>query len=634
MHEALHILKKYWNHDSFRPAQWSIISDVLAKKDVIALLPTGGGKSVCFQIPALMQDGICIVVSPLIALMEDQINTLQNKNIKAMAITSGISYQELDQKLDNCIYGNYKFLYLSPERLQQELVQQRIKLMNVNLIAVDEAHCISQWGHDFRPAYRNILSLRELQTETPIIALTATATPPVVRDMVEELNLEEPAIHRNSFFRENLSYNVIRTEDKFHKITRLLQNKEDTAIIYVRNRNATIEISEFLNKLGYKAGAYHGGLKMETRAKRLQDWMQNHINIMVATTAFGMGIDKPDVRQVIHLNLPESIESYFQEAGRAGRDGQPATSTIITNDSDIPVLRNQFLVNLPDANDAKFIYKKLNSYFRIAYGEGENETFNFNFSKFCEQYALNASKTYNTLQLLDRCSVLKLSQQFRKKTEIQFIISGNQVSNFINDNIKYEVLVKALLRTYGGIFENAAAVNLSAICKKAGIAENAAVEMLEQLEKGEIISFNYAQQDTSITFLVPREDDSTINPLIQYIKLQNTSKKEKIEAILSYIVNDKECRSKQLLKYFGEEEVADCGICSVCTTKTSDLSRDEMNEIYKKIMRLIKDGERDSRYLVDNIGHQEAHILWVLRLLTERKIISRSQTNKYKIYEG
>ncbi|MDT0644034.1 ATP-dependent DNA helicase RecQ [Zunongwangia sp. F363] len=631
MQQALHILQRHWGHSQFRPQQWPIIEALLEKKDVIALLPTGGGKSVCFQIPALLQEGICIVISPLIALMKDQVDTLQQKNIKAMALTGGMHYEDLDKNLDNCIYGNYKFLYLSPERLQQDLVQERIKQMNVNLIAIDEAHCISQWGHDFRPAYRNISLLRNLKPEVPFVALTATATAEVVEDMRTELEMPDSLLIKRSFERENIAYNVLSAEDKQYRLLQLLKNKGESAIIYVRSRNATIETTTFLKKNGHSAEAFHGGLKNEEKADKLEKWLQNNFNIMVATTAFGMGIDKPDVRQVIHLNLPESLESYFQEAGRAGRDGRPAISTIITNPGDIPILKNQFLINLPDVEDVKVVYKKLNSYFRVAYSEGENENYDFNFSEFCNQYDLNAIKTYNALQMLDRCSIIRMSQQFQRKTEMQFIISDKQLSYYLRDNSASDKLVKAILRTYGGIFENKININLSAICKKANISEEKALEILKAMERDEVIDFTHSKHDASVTFLVPREDETSINPVATFIKLHKQNKKDKIESVLDYISNNKTCRSLQLLKYFGENPENPCGICSVCLESNIPLDRTGMNTIYKEIEALLKNREMSSRELVEKISFPEQHILKVLQLLIEKRIISRTATNQYKI---
>jgi len=631
LQEALYILHKYWGYSKFRPLQEPIISTLLEKKDVIALLPTGGGKSICFQVPALMQDGICLVVSPLIALMEDQVNALKQKGIKAMALTSGMSFDELDKSLDNCIYGNYKFLYLSPERLQQEIVQERIKQMNLNLIAIDEAHCISQWGHDFRPAYRNLLVLRELQPHIPVVALTATATAKVARDIELQLQLHQVSIFNKSFFRPNIAYNVLKTEDKLYRLSQLLKNKKETAIVYLRTRKATVEISEYLNKKGYKAAAFHGGLPSKEKSAKLNEWLNDEIYIMVATTAFGMGIDKPDVRQVVHFNLPESLESYFQEAGRAGRDEKPALATIITNESDIPMLKNQFLATLPEIEDVKLVYKKLTSYFRIAYGEGENTKHDFNFSHFCDHYQLNSFTTYNVLQLLDRCSIIKLSQQFQKKAALQFIIPNGRLEYYLKENQKYENLVKAILRTYGGIFENKIPVNLFSVCKKVGVSEQQALLILQKLHQDEIIDFEYSRHDASVTFLVPREDDISIHPFSEFIQQQNNTKKRNISSVLSYIRNDKICRSKQLLEYFGETKVKACGICSVCKAENSELTKAGMNEIYREISRILEQTPKSSRNLTEEIIYPEEHVLKVLQLLTDKKIIQRTITNTYKL---
>ncbi|MCG9972529.1 RecQ family ATP-dependent DNA helicase [Christiangramia crocea] len=629
MQKALEILEKYWGFLEFRSQQLEVIESILEERDTLTLFPTGGGKSICFQVPAMMREGICIVVSPLISLMEDQVNSLQQKNIKAIALTGGISYEDLDRKLDNCIFGNYKFLYLSPERLQQELVRERFKQMNINLIAIDEAHCISQWGHDFRPAYRNISELRDLLPDVKMAAFTATATKEVVKDICEQLNLKDPVIHKKSFERSNLQYDVIKTEDKYFRLTQIL--KGESAIIYVRSRNATQEISAFLNKNGITAAAYHGGLKKEEKTEKFQNWLSNKVSVMVATTAFGMGIDKPDVRTVIHIDLPESMESYFQEAGRAGRDGKPAKAIILTNAGDVPVLKNQFLHNLATFEDVKLVYQKLNAYFSIAYGEGENTQHDFNFSGFCHHYHFNSNKAYNALQLLDRCSVLRLSQNYKKKTEIMILLSGNHLDNYLDENPRYSNILRTILRNYGGVFENLIPFNVASVCEKSGVSEEAAIKIFEELAEKEIIEFNISRHDASITFLVPREDESTLNPLAGFIKEYNKTKKEKIEAVLEFVENDRVCKQIQLLEYFGEQNPEPCGKCSVCSQDNKELSRDDMNEIYLGILKIVKNDPKSSREITSSLQYKEDSVLKVLGLLCEKGVLGRTPNNKYKI---
>ena len=428
MKHPIELLEHYWKFSAFKPLQEEIIEAVLANEDCIALLPTGGGKSICFQIPALIKDGICIVVSPLIALMQDQVNTLKEKGIKAMALTSGVTYADIDRMLDNCIFGNYKFLYISPERLQQDLVQERIKQMNVNLIAVDEAHCISQWGHDFRPAYRTIKVLRTLHPNVNVICLTASATRKVVEDIYTQLDCIAPKVFKTSFQRPNLAYLTLDCNDKYFKTVQILKKYSGSSIIYVRNRKATLEISSYLNNLGVTSGYYHGGLSTKEKESQFARWSTDQNQVMVATNAFGMGIDKANVQTVIHHNLPESLESYYQEAGRAGRNNENAYAVILRNSSDEMNSKNQFIKSLPDPSFLKIFYKRLCNYFQISYGEGVNTTHNFNFKLFCSTYNLPSILTYNGLKILDRTSIISLEERF-KNTAFLKIIIGNMIIN-------------------------------------------------------------------------------------------------------------------------------------------------------------------------------------------------------------
>lgn len=626
----IEVLERHWNYTSFRPLQEEIINSVLANEDTFALLPTGGGKSICFQVPALMKEGICIVVSPLIALMKDQVNTLKQKGIKAIALTSGMSYKDLDTQLDNCIYGNYKFLYLSPERLQQPLVQERLQLMQVNLIAVDEAHCISQWGNDFRPAYKNISILRQLHPQVNCIALTASAKYSIIDDIVTNLDFVAPKIFKASFTRSNIAYQVVQTEDKLFQIKHTLNKNQGSSIIYVRNRRATKDISNYLEAQGFSTTFYHGGITNKEKNERLQLWLSEQKLIMVATTAFGMGIDKPNVKNVIHFNLPESLESYYQEAGRAGRDGKSANAIILKQNIDEEHLKNQFLSTLPSSDYVKNIYKKLCNYFQIAYGEGENSTYQFDFKTFCATYKLNPSITYNTLTALDRNSIIALTQHFNFRTKIQFLITNNTLFQYLERHLELNTLVKVLLRTYGGIFDYDTKVNLNLVIDKTDLPEKKVIQQLQLLEKDEIISLEMANTDSEITFLKPREDEITINPIIKTIQQQHQLKHQQVEAVINYVNNDRTCKNIQLLKYFGEKSKDNCGICSVCV-QSKTKTKNNSSSLREQILKVLEQEDLSSRQLLLTINCTESELIESLKLLIETKKIKITDSNTYKI---
>ncbi len=629
MKHPVQILEKYWGFSQFLPMQEEIITSVLNAKDSVALLPTGGGKSVCFQIPALAQDGICVVISPLVALMNDQVNSLKKKGIKALAITGGIKPQELNILLDNAIYGNYKFLYLSPERLKQELVQNAIRQMSINLFAIDEAHCISQWGNDFRPAYKNIKVLRSLHPLVPFIALTATATPEVLEDVIMQLQLEKPAVFKSSFVRENLSYQVIKEDDKLYRIEQLLKNNSESAIVYVRSRKHAVEVSNQLNSLGISSNYFHGGITSKEKQLRLEEWMQGKKEVMVATNAFGMGIDHPKVRFVFHIQLPESLESYFQEAGRAGRDRNYSSAIILYNDYDKLMVKKQFIDSRPNTKQLKVLYRTLSNYFQISYGEGEFINHSFSFTEFCKIYDLNYLLTYNGLTALDRLGVIQLSKQFGRKTILKFLLSSDKIIQYFTQDISISIIGKTILRLYGGIFDSPTGINLELISSKTGQNTEVIIAALKKMERDSVVDLKLHHTDSSITFIVPREDDKTINIISKELESLNQKKTDEVKAVLNYIENIKECKSLQLVRYFGETNAQPCGICSVCASQQSTPSKKETILISEKIKLLLEESEMTSREISEKLTFAEAKIIVVLRLMQDASKININTKNQY-----
>jgi ATP-dependent DNA helicase RecQ len=623
------ILFNYWGFDSFRGSQEEIINAISNGQDVLGLLPTGGGKSICFQVPALAKEGICIVISPLIALIENQVDNLHKLGIKAIGLKGGLKFSEIDKLLDNCIYGSYKFLYLSPERLQQELVQERIKAMNVSMFVIDEAHCISQWGHDFRPAYLSCSILRELHPTPPMVALTATATKRVSDDIVSSLELNYPLIVKDSFFRKNIGFEVLLTEDKNNHLKQYCHEINNSAIVYVRSRRKAEELANYLIKNGLKATFYHGGIDQKSKTERLNTWLEDKVTIMVATNAFGMGIDKPDVALVVHYQIPDSLENYFQEAGRAGRNGELAKAIILTNTTDKLLVKKQFIEILPDVSYVKLLYRKLNNYFQIGYGEFTEATFHLNFNEFCSVYKLNTFLTYNALQLLDRNSVISLSESFFKKITVRFTTDKSTLYRYMDQNPKLEDFIKVVLRTYGGLFEFDTQVNTYLLAKKTSLPEAVIYSNFEQLSKDDIIDYTSQSSDLEVLFLVPRDDDRTINLFAKNIKDQNQLKVEKVTKILNYIENDTECRSVQLLAYFGETQKNKCGICDVCISE--NLGNTDVVHAKIKIIQLLKDQKATSRELQIRLQLNQEIVITALQELLEDKFITLNSTNQYEL---
>jgi ATP-dependent DNA helicase RecQ len=627
------ILNEYYGFTTFRPLQEDIINAVINGNDTVALLPTGGGKSVCFQIPTLVMEGLCIVISPLVALMNDQVNELKEKGIKALHLSGGMSFDEVNTALDNAMYGGYSFLYLSPERLQQEIVQNAIRKMDVCLIAVDEAHCISQWGNDFRPSYKNITVLREMHPLVPVIALTATATPEVLSDTISELKLEMPKVFKNSFFRPNLAYKTLKAEDKLYRIQQLLEKNPSSAIIYVRSRSMAVETSDQLNSLGISATFYHGGISSEIKQKRLTEWKNGTVSTMVATNAFGMGIDHPGVRYVIHMQIPESIESYFQEAGRAGRDGQYAEAILLYNDYDKILVKKQFIESLPGKKELKNVYRKLLNYFRMPYGEGEFSSHAFNFTEFCNTYSLPSAITYNALTTLDRLGVLQMSRQFGRKSTLRFTVPSERLLKYYEEDMRVSLIGKTILRVYGGIFEMNTPVNLDLIAGKTGQSSEAVVSALQKMEQDQVAEIQLFDTDAVITFLVPREDDKTINRMAIGVRELNDKKVSQVKAMLNYLENNFNCKSEQLLQYFGEAITERCGICSVCLKDEKPSGKKELNAIAKQILGLLKAGDLNSREISERLTFTESDIIKVLKALLDAKKIGLNPRNQYFLNE-
>lgn len=589
MKTPLDILRAYWGYREFRPLQSDIIHSVIEKKDTLALMPTGGGKSICFQVPALAFDGVCIVITPLIALMKDQVEELKKRNIKAAAIYSGLTKTEIDYTLDNFVYGDYKFLYLSPERLHTELVIERVKRMKVALLAVDEAHCISKWGHDFRPMYLKIPEFKAILKDVPTIALTATATSQTKKDIIDFLFEKPPLIFTQSFARTNLSFSSLEVELKDKKIVEILGRLAGSAIVYVKTRKRTVEIAQLLNRNGITADAYHGGLDNPTRFKKQELWQNNSIRVMVATNAFGMGINKPDVRCVIHADIPENLEAYYQEAGRAGRDGEKSFAIALYQQSDLETIEKQVESKFFDKQYLRNLYQKLGNYYQIAEGAGELTAHEFDLLDFSSTYGLNATETHHALKLLESQGFISLSDAFYSPSRLKIEFDSSELYNFYLRNPNFEKFVKTLLRIYGGeIFGNYTKINESEIGRAYFSSEFETKTLLKQLNEKGILSYQEQKNKPQLTFLTYRYDAQKLPVNEQLIETQKQIELNAAKQTVNYVSSKTKCRMLMLQHYFGDFETKNCGICDNCVKKARQPNESEKANLYQqKLLEIV-----------------------------------------------
>lgn len=569
MNEEKKLLKRYWGYDSFRPLQAEIIESVKQGHDTMALLPTGGGKSLCYQLPALMREGLCLVVSPLIALMKDQVQQLNDRHLKAACIVSGMSGQVASQVLGNAVCGELKFLYVSPERLQQQTFIEHFRRMKVGLIAVDEAHCISQWGYDFRPPYLQIAAIRDYHPEVPVIALTATATPAVADDICLRLKLRECHRFQSSFVRPNLAYMVLHEGDKNQRLLRIVHRVGGSGIVYMRSRSGTQTLARFLEASGVSATFYHAGLEGTERDRRQAAWMEGRCQVMVATNAFGMGIDKPDVRYVVHMDLPESMEAYFQEAGRAGRDGKKAYAVLVCDPSDVQRLERDVLSEFPPVKQIRNVYRAMCNFYRIPMGGGSQTQYNFDIEEICKTYDFVPREFYNACKILEREGLIAIPEREEAYSTVYVPVKRDELYRFQVDHQRLGDLLQIIMRMYPGLLDGTVPVDERKIATRCYSSSAEVAGMLAQLHEMHIIVYRPCPKGPQIYFLSERIDENLICPSAENYAALKEASLQRMRAICDYIADDSRCRSSQLVAYFGEETAADCGVCDVCLHRQS-----------------------------------------------------------------
>ena len=623
------ILRQYWGYDDFRPLQGDIIRSVGSGVDTLGLMPTGGGKSITFQVPALSLSGVCVVVTPLIALMKDQVENLRSRNIKAVAVYSGLTRDEILVALDNCILGDYKFLYVSPERLATDIFIAKLQQMKVSLLAVDESHCISQWGYDFRPSYLKIADIRAYIPDVPVLALTATATPEVVEDIQKQLHFKNGKVFKKSFARKNIAYIVRHTEDKMGQMLRILSSVPGTSIVYVRSRKKTKEVSDWLNAQGVTADFYHAGLTNEMKDQKQQDWKSDRCRVIVATNAFGMGIDKPDVRTVIHLDLPDTLEAYFQEAGRAGRDEQKAYAILLYNKSDNAKLNKRVADGFPEKTFIERVYNSLCNYYEIGVGYGLDSVFDFSLGDFCSVFKFPLLPTYSALKILDNAGYLELTDDEDHQSRVMFIVNRNDLYDFHPDSQFHEELVKILLRSYTGLFTEYAFIDESLLAKRLNASRDDVYQGLIALSKWRIINYVPGKKTPVVVFTRSRVDLPHLVISKEVYEKRKERFVKRIESVLSYAQSQDRCRSRMLLHYFGEEESEPCGCCDYCLNKKKRaMTHVDYGEIKQAVLGLLSDGPMQLTSLVGSLGYEEEKVLDVLRLMQDAGELRTDATGK------
>lgn len=619
MNKYQEILKQYWGYDSFRDLQEEIITSIGEGKDTLGLMPTGGGKSITFQVPALAQEGICIVITPLIALMKDQVQNLRKREIKALAIYSGMTRQEILTALENCIFGNYKFLYISPERLDTEIFRTKLRSMKVSMITVDESHCISQWGYDFRPAYLKIAEIRELLPEVPVLALTATATPEVVTDIQARLKFREGNVFRMSFERKNLAYIVRKTDNKTKELLYILQRISGSAIIYVRNRRRTKEITELLMNEGITADFYHAGLDNAVKDLRQKRWQSGEVRVMVATNAFGMGIDKPDVRIVLHLDLPDSPEAYFQEAGRAGRDGEKAYAVILYSKSDKTTLHKRMVDTFPDKEYILNVYEHLQYYYQMAMGDGFQCIREFNLEEFCRKFKYFPVPVDSALKILTQAGYLEYTDEQDNSSRILFTIRRDELYKLREMGKEAEALIQSILRSYTGVFTDYAYISEESLAIRTGLTRQQIYNILVTLTKRRIVDYIPRKKTPYIIYTRERLELRFLHIPPSVYEERKARYEARIKAMEEYVTTENVCRSRMLLRYFGEKNEHNCGQCDVCLSKraTDNLSEKSYEEVKRQILDLLSHSPLTPAETADQIKAEKEDIGQVIRYLLD-----------------